>query len=186
MPIIRVGGTVTVAIQGNDVYSNGMGVQLEGYRSPYHEASAANQQQPDLRQRQPGDFAGRGFEQPDHEQYDLPAGGRRRQRENGSSGISLKNNILCVQSGYDIDVAADSEQGFASDYNDLYASGGGELGQWGTTDFSSQQDWFYELGLDGHSQAVDPQFIDAAGADFHVPSALAYGGRRRPDNALSG
>ena len=45
--------------------------------------------------------------------------------DNASSSVALQNNIIWSESGYDIYVAADSQQGFASDYNDLFASGTG-------------------------------------------------------------
>ena len=70
----------------------------------------------------------------------------------GSPYVRLRDNILWVQSGYDILVPADSEVGFQSDYNALVTTGGGKLGQWEGRDFTSRVDWFYELGFDGHSQ----------------------------------
>ena len=63
-------------------------------------------------------------------------------------------------------MTADSEQGFSSDYNDLYATGSGQLGLLGKPGFQQPwHDWVYDLGLDGHSHAADPQFIDPAGTD---------------------
>ena len=50
--------------------------------------------------------------------------------QGGSSGISLKNNILWTQAGYDLYVTPDSEQGFSSDYNDLYTTASGKLAFW--------------------------------------------------------
>ena len=85
--------------------------------------------------------------------------------DSGSQNVQLRNNILWVQAGYDINIAPDSEVGFASDYNDLYTTGTGKIGLWEGRDFTSRADWFYELGLDGHSQSVDPQFVNPAGAD---------------------
>ena len=45
--------------------------------------------------------------------------------------MSLRNNILWVEAGYDISVAADSQVGFQSDYNDLYTTGSGKIGPGG-------------------------------------------------------
>ncbi len=87
------------------------------------------------------------------------------QVDGGTVNAHLLNNILWAQSGYDVSVAADSEVGFQSDYNDLYTSGGGSLGLWEGRTFTTLVDWFYELGLDSHSITTDPQFVDAAGAD---------------------
>lgn len=83
----------------------------------------------------------------------------------GSPNVHLKNNILWVQSGYDIIVPADSEVGFQSDYNDLVTTGTGKLGQWEGRDFTRRSDWFYELGFDAHSQTSIPLFVNLTGAD---------------------
>jgi parallel beta-helix repeat protein len=85
--------------------------------------------------------------------------------ESASSNITLKNNILSFASGYGIDVANDSQNGFVSDYNTLHLTGTGKVGRWQNRDFTSLTDWYYELGLDQHSQAADPQFVNPAGAD---------------------
>ncbi|MEX2185792.1 MAG: right-handed parallel beta-helix repeat-containing protein [Pirellulales bacterium] len=82
-----------------------------------------------------------------------------------AANLSIKNNILRVAQGYAINVAADSEIGFASDYNDFVLAGTGKLGRWEDRDFTSQADWFYELGFDRHSIVADPQFVDIDGAD---------------------
>ncbi len=97
----------------------------------------------------------------------------------GSQSTELRNNILWTQAGYDIDVAADSEQGFDSDYNDLYATANGELGQWASFDFTNLADWYYELGLDGHSLTADPQFINPAGLTASWAIACPRWARRR-------
>ncbi len=86
--------------------------------------------------------------------------------DSSASSVQVKNNILWAQAGHDITVSADSsELNFQSDYNDLYTTGSGILGQWEGHDFTSLADWFFQLGLDGHSLAVDPQFKNPAGAD---------------------
>ena len=85
--------------------------------------------------------------------------------EGNSQYVQLRNNILWVEKGYDISVANDSQVGFQSDYNLLYTTGSGKLGLWEGQDFTTQVDWFYELGFDGHSQTTDPLFVDFDGAD---------------------
>jgi hypothetical protein len=95
--------------------------------------------------------------------------------QNSSSNTTIENNILWTQAGYDLFVAPDSEQGFQSDYNDLYTTAGGKLASWEGQDFSgpsARANWYYEVGQDGHSlhsltapSGVDPQFVNAAGAD---------------------
>ena len=69
--------------------------------------------------------------------------------DGGSSSVSLQNNILWNQSGYDIYVATDSQQGFASDYNDLFVSGTGMIAWW-QTDFTDLYDWQTETLFDAH------------------------------------
>ena len=52
--------------------------------------------------------------------------------QGGSQNTQIENNILWADTesgaGYAIYVASDSQQGFTSDYNDLYATGSGEVG----------------------------------------------------------
>ena len=66
---------------------------------------------------------------------------------------------------YDLVVAPSSENGFQSDYNELYTTGTGKLGQWEGKDFTNRVDWFFEVGFDRHSITSDPLFVNRAGAD---------------------
>ena len=86
-----------------------------------------------------------------------------------SSNVSLRNNILWTNAGYDINVATDSQQGFSSDYNLLYATGTGLIGFW-QLGFNDLQDWKDEIGQDVHSISVDPLFINVTINDFHLQS----------------
>ena len=43
-------------------------------------------------------------------------------------GTRLRNNILYVAAGYDINVTPDSQNAFSSDYNLLATSGSGQVG----------------------------------------------------------
>ena len=81
------------------------------------------------------------------------------------SNAFFANNIFHVAQGYALNVAPDSGTGFTSDHNDYSLSGTGKLGRWEDHDFTSRTDWFFELGMDAHSIAVDPQFIDIDGPD---------------------
>ena len=95
--------------------------------------------------------------------------------DGGSSSVALQNNIIWNQSGYDIYVATDSQQGFASDYNDLFVSGSGVVAWW-QTDFVDLYDWQTETLFDAHSIGYttldptldNPQFVDAASNDFQL------------------
>ena len=95
--------------------------------------------------------------------------------DNASSLVALQNNIIWNQSGYDIYVANDSQQGFASDYNDLFVSGSGRIAWW-QTNFLDLYDWQSETLLDTHSIGYttlaptldNPQFVDAASNDYQL------------------
>ena len=85
--------------------------------------------------------------------------------KSSSAGISLENNILWAQAGFDLNVDPSSEVGFHSDYNDLYTTGTGQLGSWQGQTILTQASWFYLLGQDQHSLTVNPGFVNAAGPD---------------------
>src|SRR5262249_22324127 len=92
---------------------------------------------------------------------------------------TIKNNILRVAEGYAINVAADSEGGFTSDYNGFVTTGSGKMIRWEDRDFTSREDWFYQLGFDAHSIVADPQFIDVDGPDnklgYDTATSTNYG-----------
>ena len=99
-----------------------------------------------------------------------------------SSNVTLNNNILWTQAGFDINVDATSQVGFQSDYNDLYVTGTRQARLPGKGRHSSRrQAWFYLVGQDQHSLSVNPQFVNPAGPD----GILGYStdtDRRRPDH----
>ena len=82
-----------------------------------------------------------------------------------SQNVLVKNNIIQASGGYAIKVEPDSSRGFQSDYNVINITGTGKIGRWENTDFNDPADWFYEVGLDQHSQFADPQFVNLAGPD---------------------
>lgn len=91
--------------------------------------------------------------------------------ENFADEVTIQNNILYAESGYALYVATDSQFGYTSDYNNLYATGGGRVAFQGK-DFYDVYDWQVETESDLHSlgrtdpaPALDnPQFV-ALGAD---------------------
>ncbi|MGA2256316.1 MAG: right-handed parallel beta-helix repeat-containing protein, partial [Thermoguttaceae bacterium] len=93
--------------------------------------------------------------------------------ERGSSNIELRNNILYALNGYTIFVAPDSESGFNSDYNDLFAgsAANAHVGSWNGDIQDSLAAWQAASGGDTNSLSADPQFVDPAGAD----NLLGYG-----------
>ncbi len=95
----------------------------------------------------------------------------------GSKNVHVLNNILWTVSGYDLYVAADSEQGFSSDYDDLYTTGTGKIAYW-QGDFTTLRDFSFDVGQDAHSISTDPLFVNPAAGDFHLQngsSAVAAG-----------
>ncbi|MEQ1831216.1 MAG: right-handed parallel beta-helix repeat-containing protein, partial [Pirellula sp.] len=91
--------------------------------------------------------------------------------QNSTQNISILNNILVARNGYLISVNPDSERGFRSDYNILYATDNGKLGLWEGQAFTDRADWYFELGLDAHSIVADPQFVDIDGVDNVIGSS---------------
>lgn len=93
--------------------------------------------------------------------------------------VTIKNNILRVAQDYAINIAADSEIGFASDYNDFVITGTGKLARWEDKDFTTREDWFFQIGADQHSFLGDPQFVDIDGPDnklgYDIASNTDYG-----------
>jgi hypothetical protein len=100
--------------------------------------------------------------------------------DTASSSVSLQNNIIWSQSGYDIYVANDSQQGFASDYNNLFVSGTGKLAWW-QTDFLDLYDWQTETLFDTHSIGYttlaptldNPQFVNVAADDYQLTPLIS-------------
>ena len=99
----------------------------------------------------------------------------------GSSEVECSNNILWAQSGYDINVAYDSQNGYFSDYNDLYASGTGILVHW-DINFTDILDWQDDVAqFDLHSEGTTilnptldrPRFAGLTVDDFQVIAPFA-------------
>jgi len=92
-----------------------------------------------------------------------------------TQNVTLRNNIIWTEDGYGLNVATNSQNGFDSDYNNLYASGTGKLAWW-QKDFTDLYDWQVEADYDNHSIGYtgldpaldDPQFIDLANNDYHL------------------
>ena len=177
-------GDGTDVIQGNTVYSNGVGVQIQGSYPWYGGAQLTNNliyanvnQGILLDDVSSSQITNNTIYQPagDGDAIDI---------ENSSGGISFLNNILWVQAAgsYDIAVADDSQSGFSSDYNDLMTSGDGQVALWQDIARSTLTDWQNAAGGDPNSLSLDPLFVDPAGADFHLQSLYGslHGGSDAP------
>ncbi|MEI8369156.1 MAG: right-handed parallel beta-helix repeat-containing protein, partial [Planctomycetia bacterium] len=94
-----------------------------------------------------------------------------------SSNVVLRDNIITTDSGTAVYVASDSQQGFASDYNNLYRAptGTGTL-VWWQKPFADLFDWQVEADLDSHSigwTAPDPlrdapAFVNSSAGDYRL------------------
>ena len=103
-----------------------------------------------------------------------------------SRNVTLRNNILLVEAGYDIYVAADSRVGFDSDYN-LFHQGpdpNAHVGYWNGSVRETLADWRAALLADTsavgdkeeHSKEGDPLFWILDGADNILGYTVAGGG----------
>ena len=79
--------------------------------------------------------------------------------------MSVFNNILSVGTGSALNVAAQHQTGFNSDYNLFQVTAGGRVATWGSTAFSNWEAWQFQTARDRHSLTADPQFVDIDGAD---------------------
>ncbi|MCC6640239.1 MAG: right-handed parallel beta-helix repeat-containing protein, partial [Deltaproteobacteria bacterium] len=79
--------------------------------------------------------------------------------------LQLRSNVLWVAGGDAIEVTSSNAAQLTSDYNVIFAEGGGRIGTWEGRPFTDLDRWAYALGLDVHSRAADPLFVNPAGAD---------------------
>ncbi len=104
--------------------------------------------------------------------------------------LSLADNILSAPSGYPIVVAGEGATGLISDYNLFHTGDARPMALWGDHEFADLETWIYELGLDRHSVTGDPRFVDPPGPDGvlgYDPATGVDGGqdddfRLRPDS----
>ena len=111
--------------------------------------------------------------------------------QDSSSGVSLRNNILWVEAGYDIFVAANSQTGLDSSHN-LFHQGvdpNAHVGVWNGTVQDTLVDWYAASGqdfytdngdpADDESREGDPGFVDINGTDNilgYSTAGLGYDG----------
>jgi parallel beta-helix repeat protein len=105
-----------------------------------------------------------------------------------SANVQIENNILWSQDGYDLAINPASENGFVSDYNDLYVTAAGQVGQWQNFAQANLQAWINASNNDADSISVDPLFVNVAAGDFHVQSTTGsyHGGSLAPVVGSSG
>jgi parallel beta-helix repeat protein len=96
-----------------------------------------------------------------------------------SADTTLRNNILWAENGFALAVAADSETGFASDFNVFFRSlfGSGSLGLWDGVARGSLAQWQAASGTDRNSLFANPLFVDPNGADNVLGAGPTSDGR---------
>ncbi len=86
--------------------------------------------------------------------------------QNSAVDVDIVSNVLWDDAGYDINVANNSQAGFWSDYNTLYAGPNGKLVYW-TQDFTDILDWQDDVArYDLHS--VGTTVVDPNRAEPHL------------------
>jgi parallel beta-helix repeat protein len=156
-------------VTGNTVYSNGIGIRTDYWSSARYTGLISNNVVYDsaldgIRIEAAGDGA-RIWQ---NTIYETNADGIRIQ--DASQHTNLRNNIIWVDSNHGIYVANDSQTGFNSDYNLIYATGSGVTGYWQSTTYATLVEWRNATFNDAHSQARNPQFVNAPFGNFHLLS----------------
>ncbi len=174
----------STSVLGNTVYSNSIGIQ-GGTGSPYgyYGQIANNLVYANSNEGIELQYAYNGAQVTNNTVYQ-PVGDAVLV-QGGSQNVTLRNNILWVLAGYDLNVDPSSQIGFNSDYNDLYTTVTGKVAHWQGTDFATQADWFYRVGQDAHSFSADPQFVNPAGADGILGYSQASQGAPLTEDASS-
>ncbi|MEQ1829659.1 MAG: right-handed parallel beta-helix repeat-containing protein, partial [Pirellula sp.] len=85
--------------------------------------------------------------------------------QSNSRNVNVRNNVLWVNAGYDLNIAGDSQTGFQSDYNNLFVTGTGMVATWQNVDRPTLSAWRTTAFTDANSLSIDPQFVNLLGAD---------------------
>ncbi|MBI4848076.1 MAG: DUF2341 domain-containing protein, partial [Nitrospirae bacterium] len=89
---------------------------------------------------------------------------------NGAINTTFFNNIGrgSGSSRYLLRVESRSTGSFYSDYNDFYYTGGGNIFQWASTDYSNFSNYQTNSGQDSHSISSNPSLVSST--DLHIQS----------------
>ena len=148
-------------VLGNTVYSNGVGIVADGidfdWRSPTYGEDVENNLVYANTAEGVVVTEGIGTQLVNNTVYQIV--GDAVQVNGSSQNITILNNILWTQAGYDLNVASDSQQGFSSNYNDLYATGLGAVGSWQGISCAALSSWQDATLQDLDSISADPLFV---------------------------
>ena len=172
-------GYGTGVVTGNTLYSNSVGVDVEGSQATAQLSNnliyANTNQGVLLYYAINSTLINNTIYQPVGDAVDV---------QNSSSNVLLNNNILWTQAtgSYDINVSSDSQSGFVSDYNDLMTTAAGQVALWQGIARPTLAAWQNTALDDQNSLALDPLFVNVAGADFHLQSLYGsyHGGSNAP------
>ncbi len=168
--------------RGNWIYSNTIGIAAAGYYSRYYGAIDNNviydNTDTGIQLKDGGIY--NAYQPHIHNNTIYQSVGDAVRILNSSTDVDVYNNIFWVDSGYALNVAANSQANFQADYN-LYHRGtaNAKLAIWGTTVYTTLSDWQTARGFDGNSVAANPNFVDINGADNvlgYNPAGEGYDG----------
>ncbi len=179
----------STSVLGNTVYSNSIGIQ-GGTGSPYgyYGQIANNLVYANSNEGIELQYAYNGAQVTNNTVYQ-PVGDAVLV-QGGSQNVTLRNNILWVLAGYDLNVDPSSQIGFNSDYNDMYASAPGQIAFWQGVPRPTLFAWQNTAFDDQNGLSRDPLFVNPLGADgilgyynatndgrddnFHLQSPVGY------------
>ena len=86
----------------------------------------------------------------------------------GVTTLTFDNNIVRQEGGTALSVDASSEAALVSDFNLWDLTGGAVMASWNNHLMQTPLDARFQLGLDQHSLAADPLFVDPATGNYHL------------------
>ncbi|MEX0642950.1 MAG: right-handed parallel beta-helix repeat-containing protein, partial [Pirellulales bacterium] len=158
-------GIVTGAsgrVTGNVVYSNGAGIQV-GCCGYYNAAELTNNLIYGNTTAGIRAYSGDGLKVINNTVHQ-PAGNALI-FEGETTRFTMRNNIFSVGAGYAVNGGSFNLLGLASDFNDFYVTGAGQVGLWQGVARPTLARWRSATFTDATSVSQDPLFIDADGAD---------------------
>ncbi|MBW8891722.1 MAG: tandem-95 repeat protein, partial [Burkholderiales bacterium] len=150
-------------LEGNRIYSNSVGVIDTGYSRLFNNVIYANTNQGVRIQGGHDTNAGDGL----YNNTILQTVGEGIRLTSNASNVLLVNNILRVDAGYGINVDANSQAGFQSNYNLLFRgpAANAYIGLWNGATQATLAAWQAASGKDANSQTGNPLLLDIDGAD---------------------
>jgi hypothetical protein len=173
--IVGIAAQSNVNLVGNYVYSNAVGIRGESvfYGRVHNNLIYANTNQGLLIRNSGSPSTATYTNNTIYQQV-----GEAVRLESSARNNRLVNNIIWVDAGFGVHVAANSQTGFESDYNLIFTgqAGAANTGFWNNTTQTSLAQWQSATGRDANSLAANPGFVDINGADNILGYAANVGG----------